>query len=677
MPVRAVLAAFFILFAATAFAQDPAYEPLSKAFDALRLRDYDSAIASFDKASALAPGRADIRKNLAYTLLKTGDTDLARDQFGEAMRLDPADLHVALEYAFLCFEARDNASARKAEARRIFARIADPGNDTGDDASRATAAQAFRNIDEPLASGIARWQQVLATSPPTFSAHYELAQLAEQRDELDLAAANYKAAFQLLSERKSVLLDLARVEKARNNPEGSMAALLAASRGDEPRAAELAREQLPARYPYVYEFRKALELDPKNQTLHRELAFLLLSMSEKEPALGPEAEKDFAAIGAASPEDYLAMAQLGLLYLAQNQKTLAMPLFEKVLQHADPATANRVRMALKMPLVLEDSHPAESAIDPRILGERSYQAGFLKDARRYFLQAHAENPVDTSIELKLGWTYNLLHDDEDALQWFNLARRSLDSAIAAEASRAYNNLRPGTERFRTTLWIAPMYSSRWHDLFGYGQLKTELKLKKVALFRPYASMRIVGDANRIMGAGPQDLSESAVIFGMGVATRSWRGVMGWFEAGTSVGYITGIPSRDFRGGASYSRTLGASLAAEHSGRFLETTVDSVFISRFNDDLINYSQSRLGYTAILGGVKAQAFWSDNLTFDAKRQYWASFAETGPGVRVHLPNTPPSLAFTIGVVRGIYLINAGNPRRPNFNDFRAGIWYAFTK
>jgi hypothetical protein len=46
-------------------------------------------------------------------------------------------------------------------------------------------------------------------------------------------------------------------------------------------------------------------------------------------------------------------------------------------------------------------------------------------------------------------------------------------------------------------------------------------------------------------------------------------------------------------------------------------------------------------------------------------------------MHLPNTPPSLAFTIVAVRGVYLINEGNPRRPNFNDFRAGVWYAFTK
>jgi len=34
------------------------------------------------------------------------------------------------------------------------------------------------------------------------------------------------------------------------------------------------------------------------------------------------------------------------------------------------------------------------------------------------------------------------------------------------------------------------------------------------------------------------------------------------------------------------------------------------------------------------------------------------------------------FTFEGLRGVYLINEGNPRRPNFNEFRAGLWYAFT-
>ena len=347
----------------------------------------------------------------------------------------PSDLHVALEYAFLCFEARDNAPARKAEARRIFARV----RDSDDAASSATAAQAFQNIDAPLAAGIARWQQVLATSPPTFSALYELAQLAEQRDELDLAAASYKAAFQLLPEKKSVLLELARVEKARGNSEGMMAALLAASRGGETRAAELAREQLPDRYPYVYEFRKALELDPGNEALHRELAYLCSNVRKRrrKPSVSMTPSRNSNASWTRSPGDYIAAAQLGLLYLAANQDALAMPILKDVLAHADSATANHVRMALKLPLLLwKRDVRTIPQLDARVLGERSYQAGFLEDAKRYFLAAREQNPVDASIALKLGWTNNLLHDDVTALHWFDIARQSDDPAVAAEAARA-------------------------------------------------------------------------------------------------------------------------------------------------------------------------------------------------------------------------------------------------
>src|SRR5437870_6121575 len=115
-----------VLVAACALARaqvpDPAYEPLSRAFETLRARDYDTAISHFLKAIDAAPTRASIRKDLAYTYLKVGENDLARAQFREAMRLDPADAQVALEYAFLCYEAKEQA-----QARRIFDRIRQAG----------------------------------------------------------------------------------------------------------------------------------------------------------------------------------------------------------------------------------------------------------------------------------------------------------------------------------------------------------------------------------------------------------------------------------------------------------------------------------------------------------------------------------------------------------------------
>jgi tetratricopeptide (TPR) repeat protein len=634
----------------------------------------------FEKAAAASPNRGDIRENLAYTLLKTGDSDAAREQFGEAMRIEPGDLHLALEYAFLCYEARENAPARKAEARRIFAHV----GESADAASRATAAQAFENIDAPLAAGIARWQHVLATSAPTFSAFYELAQLAEERDELELAASSYRAAFELLPARKSVLLELARVEKARGNGEGMMAALLAASRGGETRAAELAHEQLPDRYPYVYEFRKALELDPGNDALHRELAFLLLEMSghgqnpvpSKDPAILNEAIQEFKRIVATSPTDYVAAAQLGFLYQASDQNDLAMPILKEALAHGDPTTANHVRMALKMPLVLQDRRAEDSQLDPLILGERSYKAGFMKDARRYYVAAWEQNP-DPSIALKLGFTENMLHDDASAIRWFDIARRSNDPEVSGQARRAYNNLRPGVELFRTTLWVYPLYSSRWHDVFGYGQLKTELRLKKFPL-HPYVSLRFVGDERRTTGGvSPQNLSESSFITGLGVATDTWHGALGWAEAGITNSYLTGAHMQDYRGGVSYSRTIGASLAAEHGGLFFEANGDSVFVSRFDDDLLNYAQFKTGVTSGIGAWKVQYFWSGNVTVDAKRQYWANFVETGPAIRFRPPHTPKSFWVMLSGNRGAYLVNAGNPRGPNYFDFRAGIWYAFSK
>ena len=659
-------------------AADPAYADLTAAFTALQSRHYDAAIASFGKAAALSPKRTDIRKNLAYTLLKTGDTEAARAQFGEAMRIDPVDFHVALEYAFLCYEARDDAPARKAEARRIFWAV----SNSGDADSRATAAATFRDIDEPLRAGIARWQQALGASPPSFSAHYELAQLAEQRDELDLAVSSYKAAFRLLPERKSVLLELARVEKTRANAEGMMAALIAASRGPEPRTAELAREQLPERYPYVYEFREAIELDPDNDALHKELGYLLIRMSETGQASRSDAEKEFALVVNASPDDESSSAQLGLLYLEDHHEDLAMPLLNRVLAKGTDATANRVRTALHMPVAPEQRTPSPdialgTAPDPRDLAERSYQAGFLKDALRYFQQAHEANPHDASLELRLAWTNNLLHDDATALRWFAVASQSDDPAIAAEAKRALTNLRPDRKRIRTTVWLFPLFSSRWGDLFGYGQVKTELRWKHLPL-HPYGSIRLAGDVRRsTSGPLPQALSESAFIAAAGVASDTRHGATGWFEAGIAVGYLSGGHWSDYRGGVSYAHTRGVSLASDGRGWFLETTADSVYISHFGEDFINYEQNRAGYSTQLGSTRAQAFWSQNITFDVKEQYWANFVEMGPGVRLHPKWAPPPVWINVSVIRGVYLRNDGNPGHPNFNDFRIGVWYAFTK
>lgn len=664
----------FGLIAASLTAQnpDPAYQPLDRAYSALRGKNYDAAIAQFQQAVALAPNRASIRKDLAYALLKIGENEAARDQFAEAMRIDPTDEHVALEYAFLCYETR-----QQAEARRIFDRIRRNGN--------ATAEQAFQNIDRPLAEGIARWQNALEMSPDNFSAHQELAELAEQRDQLELAAEHYEQAWKLRPDERSLMLDLGRVWKELGRTEQATFVLLAASRGAQARVAEKARELLPARYPYVYEFDKALALDPKNFELRREYAYLLLQMGKND-----DAERQFQLLHEAAPADLLSAAQLGFLRLNRHDYAHAQPLLDQVLKGDDDELADRVRTALKLPQTLKrrTASPQQTSEEAKTLADKSMKAGYMKDALKYLTIAQENDPVDFSVMLKLGWVYNILHDDKDAIKWFQLASKSPDPSVSDEASQAYHNLAPEFARFRTTAWIYPFYSTRWSDAFGYGQIKTELKLGKFPI-HPYLSVRFIGDTRGTVGPttsipAPQYLSESSFIFGVGLSSNPFHGFVEWFEAGEAVKYLTsrtdvGAMIPDYRGGVAYAKGFGH-LMNSTRGLFFETNEDGVFVSRFQNDLLLYSQNRAGYTFAqsegLAGLQMQLLWNFNGATDRLQQYWANYVETGPGIRFRFHDLPKSLLFSVSFLRGAYTINEGNPRRPNFFDLRAGLWYAFT-
>ena len=76
------------------------------------------------------------------------------------------------------------------------------------------------------------------------------------------------------------------------------------------------------------------------------------------------------------------------------------------------------------------------------------------------------------------------------------------------------------------------------------------------------------------------------------------------------------------------------------------------MSRFDHDFLVYTQSRAGYD--FGPV--QLYWNGNVTVDAKRQDWANFVETGPGLRVPVAQ---SMYLTFNLLRGAYLID--NPSR----------------
>ena len=193
--------------------------------------------------------------------------------------------------------------AKKALAHRLFDDLRKKGN--------RTAQTAFENIDRPLREGIARWRRVLEVSPDNFSAHEELAHLAEHSGELNLAAEHFEKAWRLRPERRALLVDLGRVWLASNRPDDADPALLAASRGVEPRTAEDAESLLPKRYPFVNEFKMALDLDP-----FRTPGFGgTLRIWTSNCRIAPEAEKELEQVVQQTPDDVQSVAQLGLLRL--------------------------------------------------------------------------------------------------------------------------------------------------------------------------------------------------------------------------------------------------------------------------------------------------------------------------------------------------------------------------
>ncbi len=210
------------------------------AYADLRAARYDSAIAQFRLALNLGPAPVHLRKDLAYALLKRGDREEARDEFERVFAADPHDEQAALEFAFLCYE-----TGRPQAARRTFSKL----KASRDPAVQATAAQAFASVDTPLREGIARWTEAIRLAPRQWSAHEELARLAEAADRLPLAAEHYEIAWRLRPSQDSLLIDLARVWLALGEENKARRALVLAWRSGPPRVAETARESLNGAMP--------------------------------------------------------------------------------------------------------------------------------------------------------------------------------------------------------------------------------------------------------------------------------------------------------------------------------------------------------------------------------------------------------------------------------------------
>lgn len=322
---------------------DPAAEA-DRGYAALRARQYDAAVAAFERALEADPSLRHVRKDLAYTLLRRGDREAARDHFDRLRRQDPADETSALEYAFLCYETR-----RVQEARRVFhmLRLA-----AKDESVRRTAEEAFQNVDRPLREGIERWTEAVRRAPQQWSAHEELASLAEMRDELALAAEHYELAWKLRPQKYELLLDLARVWRELGREPEAGAALATAWRRGSTWVAEMAREMMQGKLPQADEAVLAMPAPAETAEIVAAAPLSALQMGERSLAASylNDAYRYLRQAVEEEPENAHAQYLLGVAANLLQKDEEALGWFARARRASDAEIAEKARqgyLALK------------------------------------------------------------------------------------------------------------------------------------------------------------------------------------------------------------------------------------------------------------------------------------------------------------------------------------------
>src|SRR6185369_1553728 len=109
---------------------------------------------------------------------------------------------------------------------------------------------------------------------------------------------------------------------------------------------------------------------------------------------------------------------LAFLLHGRGDLAAAQPLFDKVLAGPDEDLANRARAVLHQPqTAVRGERERPAAPTAKVMADRSIKAGYLKDAVKYLETAAEADPKDDEVKLRLGWAYNNLHQDVDAVHW--------------------------------------------------------------------------------------------------------------------------------------------------------------------------------------------------------------------------------------------------------------------
>jgi tetratricopeptide (TPR) repeat protein len=528
---------------------------------------------------------------------------------------------------------------------------------------------------------IARWSKAIEQDPRNFDAreslaeayvrHGDAAQAIEQYTWLRREAPSRYRHLITLSELHFKLAFTGDAKSDEAHAEAARAYALLAWRAPDARVSGQGRalfntlfnKTAEERYPYGPEFEKALELEPWQTAIRKELAYFYLTVDRKDRAV-PLLER----VVRESPQDTQSVAQLKMLTQADQAPTTPTNKSVAAGQAIARAYFEAISPGPETPPAPGPVPSEDTAQHHKELGYASLQKSYLADAAREFETASHLDPRDDQAILQLGYIYNMLHQDPTAVGWFKRALRSRDAKVSSQARQAIHNLE--TPRFTTTIWALPLVSSRWDTAFGYGQIKTEWNTKKLR-FRPYVSLRFEGDSTtRTGGTNPVVLSSDGVTAAVGVIRPLNNYTWLWGEAGESYSAVTHRTQPDYRGGVAYAKVWGAKLFGNETGRFFDTNFDAVFLSRVNRDTISYTQTKTGYELPpVGGLRHQLFFAVNVVADQQRDVYNNFVEAGPAYRFGFQRYKRVWAY-VAYLHGVYTL----PGRSNYNDLRLVVWWA---
>lgn len=177
------------------------------------LKQFEKAIACYDRALAIVPGYVEAHFNRGNALLKSGRSSDALASFDQALRLNPniAEIHSGRGNALRALKRFDEAVACFDQALRL------QPNHVEFHANRGNALHELGRLDEALTS----FDKAVKANPDDAEVHYNRGNVLYEIGGLENALASFDKAIainpndaEFYQNRGNVLLDLGRLEQA-------------------------------------------------------------------------------------------------------------------------------------------------------------------------------------------------------------------------------------------------------------------------------------------------------------------------------------------------------------------------------------------------------------------------------------------------------------------------------